>query len=626
MKVSTKVVTASSLVLTLAICILSWIQFNEIKTTLRTQSSLSIEETSSTLSQQIASWLNGKLEQIDLAAQVIDADFTKEQIQNTFDAKIFKDNFQLIFGGLDTDGKAISNDPAWQPESWDARKRPWYNIARNANHAMLTDPYIDAASGDVIISVVANLTERGLFKGAFGGDLSLKTVSEALNILTFNNAGYAFMLTKSGNIISHPKAENSGKDYKTLFAGQAVPFDNKVQEIIVNGQRQWVNFSPVKGLRGANWYIGVVVDADIIMGQAKAMAWHGLIITLISIVIGVLVLGALMKLILKPIGLLNNALVEINSGNGDLTKRLPVISNDEFGGLAEQFNLFVKHLQNLIIKVKMLSEDASASSAVISDKSDKASQELQQQLSELDQLATAMNEMAASSVEVAHNAQSAAQSTETAGQQTKSGAAIVSHATNSIDQLSQQLESAVDSVVELAQFSNNIESILSVITAIADQTNLLALNAAIEAARAGESGRGFAVVADEVRSLASKTQHSTDEITATIEQLQSGVRDAEIKIKESREVAINTSTEAVKANDALEIIRTAIIEINDMNIQIAAAAEEQSATAEEINRNTNTIRDISQNVADGAHTQAEQAQLMLKQMDGQEKQLNQFDV
>ena len=627
MKVSIKVMLVSSLVLTLAISSLSWFQYSEMKVALQQKSSNAIEESSDALAEQITNWLSNKLELLDLTAQVIDSNFSGAQIQNAFNADILKDNFMLVFGGLHSDGKPISNDPAWQhPEGWDARKRPWYEVARSANHAMLTEPYVDATTKDILISAVANLTDKGEFKGAFGGDLSLKTVSDALNTLTFNNAGYAFLLAKSGTIISHPNADNNGKSYTQLFAGNAVALDKKVQEIEVNGQQKWVSFTPLKGLRGMDWYIGVVVDADIAMAEATQMGWNSFIGALISLVIGVLVLGAVMKFILQPIVLLTQSLLDINSGNGDLTKRLPIISRDEFGEVATQFNLFVENLQGIIINVKALAKETGSSTNIVSEKSGKASQELQEQLTELEQLATAMNEMASSAGEVANNAQVAAQSAETADKETENGVSVVSNATHSIEQLVEHLENAVQSVVELAQFSNNIESILSVITGIADQTNLLALNAAIEAARAGESGRGFAVVADEVRSLASRTQESTSEIGSMIEQLQSGVRQAEEKIKESREAAITTSDEASKANDILGIIRSAIIEISDMNIQIASAAEEQSATTEEINRNTTNIRDISQNVGEGAQEQAKQAELMHEQMKEQEQQLKQFKV
>ena len=626
MKVSGKVIIVSSIVLALTITILSWFQYQGVKNTIQSQSSSAIKESSDALAQQITSWLTGKLELIDSAAQIIDGDFSQQRIQDAFDVKVLKDNFLIVFGGLDTNGRPISNDSSWNPDGWDARSRPWYSLAKEANKATLTEPYVDFSTNDILISVVSKLTDKGQFKGAFGGDLSLKTISDSLNTLNFNNAGYTFLVAKNGNIISHPNTDNNGKNYSQLFAGQSLSFLKDIQEVEVNGKTTWVSFTPLSGLRGVDWYIGVVVDADIVMSEADHIGISSLIGAIISLVIGVLALSYAMKFILKPIALLTQSLLDINSGSGDLSKRLPIISRDEFAEVAIQFNQFVDNLQGIIINVKALAEDTGNSADVVTERSGKASSELQLQLSELDQLATAMNEMASSASEVANNAQVAAQSASAADNETQNGVLVVSNTTESINALADHLEVAVESVVELTHFSNNIESILSVITEIADQTNLLALNAAIEAARAGESGRGFAVVADEVRSLASRTQESTSEIKSTIEQLQTGVHKAESKIKESREAATMTSKEAAKANESLEVIRNAIVEITDMNIQIASAAEQQSATAEEINRNTTNIRDISQDVSEGAHEQAKQADLMHKQVQAQSEQLNKFKV
>jgi methyl-accepting chemotaxis protein len=626
MKVSAKVILTSSFVLIVAITLLSFFQYKEMTSTLRENSSSAIEESSDALALQITNWLNGKVEIINLMSQVIDTDFNADTIQKTFDAPLLKDSFLLIFGGLETNGQRITNDATWNPDNWDARSRPWYALAKTSDYPQITEPYPDSVTNEILITVAANITDKGQFKGAFGGDLSLKTVSDSLNTLTFNDAGYAFLLSKSGNIISHPNDKNNGKNYSQLFAGKALPLDKKIQEIEVEGKTLWVSFTPLKGLRGMDWYIGVVVDSSIVMTDANTMGMNTLIGGIVCVFLSILLLGAMMKKILQPIYLLSESLFAINSGNGDLTKRLPIISNDEFGDVAKQFNLFVANLQNIIVNVKDLASEIDQSTQKVSNESEKASQELNQQLTELDQLATAMNEMASSAMEVASNAQIAAQSATIADKETATGVRIFSETTTSINQLASQMETAVKSVVELAHFSNNIESILTVITAIADQTNLLALNAAIEAARAGETGRGFAVVADEVRSLASRTQESTSEIRSMIEQLQAGVRKAESNIKESREIAVNTSGQASKANGALETIRQSIAQISDMNLQIATAAEQQSSTSEEINRNTTNIRDISQDVSKGALKQVECAKLMKQQVKEQDAQLNQFKV
>jgi len=626
MKVAGKVILISSIVLVISIGLLSLMLYKEAGHALRQQSQSAIEESTEALAQQVTNWLNARIDVIDFAAQTIDADFSVDTIQQVFDTKLLKENFILMFGGLASDGKAISNDPSWDATGWDARERPWYKLAKSSGHAKITAPYEDSLTKEVLISVAANFTDKGKFMGAFAGDLSLKVVSNAINRLTFNGAGYAFLLAKDGNVISHPNSEYNSQNYSQLFAGKSVSLEHDVQEINIDGESVWVSFIPLEGLREMEWYIGVVVTRNVVMADARDMALHSLIVIIISVLIGIFILGGVMKKILQPVAHLSQSLLEINSGHGDLTKRLAITSNDEFADVAMQFNRFIDNLQGMIGNVKDLAAEVNESNSKVNLESEKASTDLGKQLVELDQLATAMNQMASSSVEVANNAKAAAESAGTADKETTVSVGIILTATDAINQLAEQMEVAVESVVELASFSNNIESIVTVISAIADQTNLLALNAAIEAARAGETGRGFAVVADEVRSLASRTQESTSEIRSMIEQLQAGVLKAESKMKESREIAVATAAGSDGANAALEAIRVAVVQINDMNLQIATAAEQQSATAEEINRNTTNIRDISQQVSNGAQQQVQQTQLMKQQVTEQDKQLNQFKV
>ncbi|MFC3150122.1 methyl-accepting chemotaxis protein [Litoribrevibacter euphylliae] len=627
MKVSHKVGGISAIILLTVITILSWSQYLTVSNSLYQKTENSINEISSALAHQIANWLNGKLNLVNQMAQTIDADFSKERIQEVFDQSILKEEFLLIFGGLDTDGKAITNDTSWNPSGWDARKRPWYQVARNANgKAVLTEPYADASTKEILISVVANFSDRGSFKGAFGGDLSLKTVSDSVNTVTFNDSGYAFLLTNKGVIISHPNAELNGKPISKLFTNNTPKLTSELQTMDIDGTSVFTSYHPLSNLKGSDWMIGVVVEEDIIMADAAAVGWRAFFAAIIGVVASTLILLVVMTKVLKPLQLLYESLLEINRGEGDLTKRLPIVSKDEFGDVSIQFNQFVEHLQQLIIKIKDLSSGVRNSTNSTAEAAAEASECLQRQLSELDQLATAMAEMSSTAHDVADNAQRGADSAQTALEAAQTGAGIVQKTTTSINQLSSDMDDAVKTITNLAEYSNNIESILSVITGIAEQTNLLALNAAIEAARAGEQGRGFAVVADEVRALASRTQESTEEIQNMINQLQTGVKQAEQTINHSQQMANDTQEVSAKANDALESISQAISEISDMTIQIAAAAEEQSATTEEINRNTTNIRDISQSVADGAEEQTAHCQDMVEKASQQEDHLSVFKV
>lgn len=626
MKVSHKVALLASTIVVLIFTVYSWIQYNTVKNALYQQTEQSTQETTAVLGHQITNWLNAKLKLIDMMAESINADFSAETIQTTFDNPLLEREFLLIFGGLDTDGQKITNDPNWNPTDWDARKRPWYPYAKQNQQAVLTDPYPDAASGEILISAVANLYDQREFRGAFGGDLSLKTISEALNTLNFHNTGYAFLLNANGNIISHPNAEVNGQPLTELFDGKQPELNPELTEISVEGKSVFVAFNPLTDLQGSQWMIGVVLDKGLVMAEANQFGVTALIATLICALVCSAALYLTVSRQLLPLEALRHSLLEINSGDGDLTKRLVISGKDEFGQVSNDFNQFIEYLHNLISQVKQITRDVRNNSTHTSTSAAASAEALAKQLYELDQLATAMHEMSATAQDVATNAQHAADSATQADNAAGDGVLAVAKTTESISELTDDMEHIVSTIGELAGFSNNIESILTVITDIADQTNLLALNAAIEAARAGDMGRGFAVVADEVRALASRTQQSTEEIKQMIQQLQSGVKKAENKISDSRNRAIQTQSIAAEADTVLHNIRSNIQEINQMTVQIATAAEQQSATSEEINRNTSNIRDLSQSVSNGAKEQEDNCLRMVDLIRKQDNELNKFKV
>nr|WP_161867094.1 methyl-accepting chemotaxis protein [Pseudomonas yangonensis] len=627
MKIAHKVGIAAATVLFLTTSLLSLSQVSQVRETLRSQVEESIAESSSALAGQIENWLNAKLRLIDLMAQTIDSNYSPEETQRVFNAPLLKSEFILVFGALEADGKPIKNSDEWKPNAdWDGRQRPWYATGKAASQAMLTEPYVDSTTNEILISAVARISDAGQFLGAFGGDIRLQSVADAVNTLDFNDAGYAFLLSRSGNIISHPNADYNGKSYSALFDGQSPALGQDLREVEAGGKTLLISFTPLPNLRGMDWYIGVVLDESVVMAEANRLTWLAVVGTVVGVAISLVVLGLLMNSLLKPLGLLGTSLREINSGEGDLTRRLAITSNDEVGELSQEFNRFLQTLQTLIGDVMSSSHQVRESTALTSNESEQAARRLQEQLQELDQLATAMQEMASTAEEVARNAQAAAQAAVAANEETENGVRVVSQSSSAIRHLADEMDETSHAINELAKLSHNIESILQVITSIAEQTNLLALNAAIEAARAGESGRGFAVVADEVRSLASRTQQATQEIRQMIDQLQGGVRQAESRMQQSRDTASKTAEEAGAANDMLGRIREAITRINDMNLQIATAAEEQSATTEEINRNTTNIRDISHELAGGAEQQVRQCASMVEQVGQQDRLLGRFKV
>ena len=302
--------------------------------------------------------------------------------------------------------------------------------------------------------------------------------------------------------------------------------------------------------------------------------------------------------IVRPIQVIRDQLDDIAAGDGDLTHRLPEDRSDELGQLAASFNRFVGKIHGMVGQVAEMTDQLTGMVAEVAAQAQRSEKAMETQRQETDQVATAINEMSAAAQEVAHSAQGAAeaaQQTDREGQQAKT---VVDTSIRQIHSLVEEIRTSGTSLDALQQDVHAIVGVLDVIRSIAEQTNLLALNAAIEAARAGEAGRGFAVVADEVRALASRTQQSTQEIQGMIDRLQAGAKQAVAAMGRSSEAGDASSAQANQAGASLDAIAQLIATINGMNAQIASAAEEQTAVAEEINRSVHQIATAVENVAE----------------------------
>ncbi|WP_281960928.1 methyl-accepting chemotaxis protein [Vibrio parahaemolyticus] len=623
MKFRHKVVTASSILLLITVSQLSTQQVMTIRSQTQEHINSSVKEILTSVSNTVQSEMNAKKDLARSITEIIElSPNDRTYVKDILEKPTPKSSFLAIGFGYESNGFVIENDDGWDAgPDYDPRQRPWFIAAKNKGDLVVTDPYVDASSKNVIISVGTPVKQNGQFLAGMFYDLELTTLSDLVNQVNLFDAGYLFLVTDDGTTIAHPQSKYNGEKLNSYLP--QVDLNKATQHIEVDNNPYMVSLTHIPS---ENWYVGAIIDETAAYSVVGELRNSAIIYSIIAVLASVIALTLLIRTLMRPLDTLNTAIKDVASGKGDLTQRLETDTDQEFSELAKNFNTFMENLQQQIIESKSISDQILTGTQITAEGARDSAGAIQTQLQELDQLATAMHEMSVTATEVANNAQSAASAAKEADQATIEGSSVVSESTQTINMLSDSIDLAVEEVQVLESATANIETILKVINDIADQTNLLALNAAIEAARAGESGRGFAVVADEVRTLAQRTQESTTEIRSMIEQLQSGASSVASAMHQSKGSAVEAVEKADLANDALQRIRDAIQRISDMNLQIASAAEEQSLVAEEINNNTVNIKDLSTQVADSANRTNEAMQSQHDNVRKQDEILNRFTV
>ncbi|MBU1283881.1 MAG: methyl-accepting chemotaxis protein [Gammaproteobacteria bacterium] len=533
------------------------------------------------------------------------------------------------------------------------RAGEYYLCPRDEKKACVIDPAPYEMGGKMVMlaSFVSPILIDGTFKGMVGADLGVNFIQDLLvnaDNQLYDGAGEMALISSHGRLVASTQAPdklgspatelldaNELENLRQLKPGQIIYDIHQEANPAESHIELFLSFGI--GDTDARWTLMLVLPLNTVMAELQQL--HGdltnqrqadtLNMTLVGLLIaalGLLVIWLVSRGIAKPLRQMVSMLDDIAQGEGDLTRRLEVNRSDELGDIAKGFNTFLGKLQNMITQVVSSVQKVSDSSEHTADIAIRTNTGVQKQLAEIELVATAVHEMTATAQDVARNATHAAEAANHADRSANQGKQTVQHTADAIAALAQEIGRAVTVVQTLAKDSENINAILVAIRGIAEQTNLLALNAAIEAARAGEQGRGFAVVADEVRNLAQKTQKATEEIQAMIQQLQQGTRDVVKVMEDSQSKTAVSVQQASQAAEALESITQAVSVINDMNTQIASAAEEQSAVAEDINRNVTNIGQVANEVAGGADEASQASAELTKLAEQQRRLINQFRV
>lgn len=440
-----------------------------------------------------------------------------------------------------------------------------------------------------------------------------KSLDDMVNLLAsfkIEDTGFVYLVDAEGQVKLYNDKNQQGKTLNQLYPNADIQnLLNKnnfnLVKAAVDNQDMLIASSYIPSM---GWYLVAQVPEAEVFALIEESSYQILISTIIIAALFIAIAIAVAGSVSRPITQVAELFRNIGEGEGDLRQRLPVNGDDEIAQLARGFNSFISKIQDSVIEVAQTSEQLGKSAIDVSNQAHQTLADSQLQKDRTIMVVTAINEMGATVNEIASNAAQAAVTAREADTESAEGQQVVTRARDTINQLSKDVGQVGEVIESLATHTKSIGGILDVIRAISEQTNLLALNAAIEAARAGEAGRGFAVVADEVRNLASRTAASTNEVQTMIDKLQSEASRAVSAMEQSR----NRSREGVQAVDdasnSLSGISQQIALISDMNIQVAAATEEQSTVVEDINRNVTEINDITQRTAQTAQAAAQASQ------------------
>ncbi|WP_448652091.1 methyl-accepting chemotaxis protein [Pseudomonas fluorescens] len=524
----------------------------------------------------------------------------------------------------------------------------WFTCPRTTLKPCVIEPYFYVIDGQNVLmtSIVFPLMVNGKVIASLSVDInlnSLQAVSQQASQKLYDGQTQVSILSPTGLLAGYsPDASKLSQrlDQVDTSSGaqliSALANSTQIRSLRTDHQlKVLAPFAPIPG--GKPWGVLLDVPEKVLVGPAEALKAQldadntrgtllELSLGLLAAVVGLILVWLMARSVTRPILGVARMLEDIASGEGDLTRRLAYDKQDELGQLAGWFNRFLDKLQPIIAEVKRSVQDARGTADQSAAIATETSAGMEQQYRQVDQVATASHEMSATAQDVARSAAQAAQAARDADQATREGLTVIDRTTTNIGHLAADMSTAMAQVEGLAANSEKIGSVLEVIRGIAEQTNLLALNAAIEAARAGEAGRGFAVVADEVRNLARRTQESVEETRVVIEQLQTGTTDVVGSMGNSYRQAQGSVEQVGQAVTALRQIGDAVTVISDMNLQIASAAEEQSAVAEEINSNVATIRDVTESLSEQANESARVSQALNSLANQQQGLMDQFRV
>ena len=528
---------------------------------------------------------------------------------------------EMIFF-VDTRGQAIYMTNDNNLGQADLRERDYVQtLLSGRQDSIITNPIVSKATNQPI-SVIGKVVKDD--QGRTAGILAITVTLEVLTHITDNtkvtDSSYAWIVDGTGLLVAHPSAKarmtiNVTDADKHGFTGldqhgrRMVNGETGTGEILnIQGEPVTMIFEQIKNTPG--WTFGVSVPTAELYASANRLSSLLVIVMLAGLVIIVILVVMASISLAKPIAKLVEAMEVVTSDDSGINARLKASGPREIQAVTTSFNRFMEKLSQSVDSIVSVAEDLTRASQNLENTGNTLNQQVASQSMEMDQVASAANQLTGTFEEVAHSAQLASDESIRMKERANKGYEALMHNQKQISSLSSRISDAANELQQLHQSSEQIGEVLDSITGIAEQTNLLALNAAIEAARAGEHGRGFAVVADEVRTLSEQTRKSTEKTQSVIQELRDLITHAISTMDAGAKEAVETVERSKEAEQALTDIQQAVAQLEQMNLQIASATEEQQATMEEVNRNMRHLAEAVSVLQDETHQISEQSASM----------------